>query len=74
MIIANPAAPPDGGGDGGGGGDDGRISSNLQPPFPSHPGMKYPVRAKPSLRLLKKRGSTLQEIHPMTFTAFDGDV
>ena len=30
---------------GGGGGDGGRISSNLQPPFPSHPGITYPVRA-----------------------------
>jgi hypothetical protein len=33
------------------GGGDGRISSQLQPPIPSRPGMKYPVRANPSLRL-----------------------
>ena len=28
-----------------GGGDGGRISSNLHPPFPSRPGITYPVRA-----------------------------
>ena len=34
------------GGDGGGDDDDGgRISSNLQPPFPSRPGITYPIRA-----------------------------
>ena len=33
---------PDGGGDDD---DGGRISSNLQPPFPSRPGITYPARA-----------------------------
>ena len=42
--AANPAAPPDGDDDDGGDGG-GRISSNLQPPFPSRPGITYPVRA-----------------------------
>ena len=26
------------------------FSEDLHPPIPSHPGMKYPVRAPPSLR------------------------
>ena len=46
VFTKNPTFGVDGGGGGGG-----RISSNLQPPFPSHPGMKYPVWAPPSLRL-----------------------
>ena len=29
------------------------FSEDLHPPIPSHPGMKYPVRASPSLRLWK---------------------
>ena len=40
----------DDGDDDGDDGGDGRISSHLHPPIPSHPGMKYPVRANPSLR------------------------
>ena len=28
------------------------FSEDLHPPIPSHPGMKYPVRASPSLRQL----------------------
>ena len=27
-------------------------SKDLHPPIPSHPGMKYPVRASPSLRYM----------------------
>ena len=46
----SPNKGADGGdGDGGGGG---RISSNLQPPFPSRPGITYPVRA-PALTPIK---------------------
>jgi hypothetical protein len=47
-----------GGGGGGGGGEEEEeeeeeeeFSEDLHPPIPSHPGMKYPVRASPSLRL-----------------------
>ena len=39
----------------GDGGDGGRISSNLQPPFPSRPGITYPVRA-PALTPIKDSG------------------
>ena len=46
-VIGNYYPPPDGGGDDGG---DGRISSQVKPPIPSRPGMKYPVRTKPSLQ------------------------
>ena len=43
VFTKNPILGADGGaGDDGGGG---RISSNLQPPFPSRPGITYPVRA-----------------------------
>ena len=28
------------------------FSKDLHPPIPSHPGMKYPVQASPSLRLI----------------------
>ena len=44
---------PSGGGDGGdddggdGGDGGGRISGRVQAPIPSHPGIKYPVRAPP---------------------------
>ena len=35
-------------GDGDGGDDGGKKSSDLQPPFPSRPGITYPVRAPAS--------------------------
>ena len=41
----------DGDGDGGDGG--GRISPNLQPPFPSRPGITYPIRAPALTPILK---------------------
>ena len=30
------------------------FSEDLHPPIPSHPGMKYPVRAPPSLRCITR--------------------
>ena len=43
-------------GDDGGGGDGGRISWPPPAPIPSRPGIQYPVRAYPSLRLVEDAG------------------
>ena len=50
QCVAATMCDDDDGGDGGGDGGDGRISGWVQAPSPSHPGIKYPVRANPSLR------------------------